>query len=209
MNNNMETPTKFRQSEVVQGQHLNALTDPNESEFRKLLEKSSGKTILDIGSGSNPILSWEPERGGLWVGCDPSINKPESGRAVQVHKSDMEIQTGSNFIIFTRPVDEVPKFSPDYISAVAPNPKDVVDGKIFNEDLKKFLSDKTQYFVVVLDDRTFQSKDYGKDAREIIEKWMEDNDFIGPEMDDYIDDSFEPNSADLNGTEEIMCFRRN
>jgi len=200
---NIETPTK---NEPVSGPYTHpTLLDPNKKDFLKILEEreKGGLTVLDIGCGEEPRLSWELGSNDTWVGCDPAIKLSEDGR-VSIHIQSGSVDKESKLIVFTESAEDIPSFKPDYISIIAPNPKDIVDGRIFNEGLEKFLTNKKeQKIIIALDDRTFESAGYREEAIETIEKWMGDNNFksLGEGEDDYedlkIDDRFHPNSADL------------
>ena len=205
MENNAGNPTKSR-SETIRSSHITAITNPNSEDFKKHTDSSS-ITILDIGVGAkHPQLSWDLEKGDLWVGCDPGIRKPEHGGGVQVQTGGKEIDQNSTLIIFTEPVERVPHFSPDHISVVAPNPQDIVNGEIFNDELEKFLSGKKQSLVVALDSRTHESAEHRDKATEIIEEWTKNNGF---EKDD-VEDSFDPNSHDLGASDDqYMSYSRN
>lgn len=175
--------------------HVAAITDPSDPEFQVHI-RGAQRRILDVGVGIEPRSSWDLRPGDVWVGCDPRTGVPESGQ-VTVNTGDREIARGSTHIFYSRKAEEVPPFPPDAISVVAPNPEDVVvRGGVFNDEVADRFpppEGREQSLVVVLDRRTHESRQFGKEAKGVIHGWARENGF---EEDDP-PESFEPNSADL------------
>jgi len=208
----MENIEISAENEYVNGSYIHATAvNPDKKDFLKILKK--GKfTILDIGCGKEPRLSWTLEKDDMWVGCDPAIKLPGENNNVSIQLPDNPINRESSLVVFTESVRDIPSFKPDYISIIAPNPKDIVDDKIFNEHLEKFLSDeKEQHIIIALDNRTYESAGYREEAIETIRKWMKDKNFenLG-EGDDYedleINSRFQPNSADLGELDNLYML---
>ncbi len=193
-------------SEHKLGTYLAANLNPKKEKFDESLHKAQF-TIFDIGCGKEPRLSWKLNALDLWVGCDPAMKS--EGESGMVHRGIKTVSTDAELDLFSSPADEVPTFFPDVISVVAPNQKDIVDDKIFNDDLRKFLSsEKPQSIVIVLDKRTQEAATYQRQAKRAINVWMAENGFRLDE-DNPVMDRFRANSADLGETNIRVCFTRN
>ena len=191
------------------GPYVFALLNPSDKEFRNQINQA-GYTVLEIGCGIKPRMSWNTEKdskGSVWVGCDPGI--PENGDSVSVNIGENKLSGSSTLVVYSYGVEEIPVFKPRVTICVAPNPRDIVeDDIIFNDELSDFFgSDKNQYFIISLDNRTFEAQGYRKKAKEKILDWMKENHFrrISP---NHILDRFEPNSADLEEGVPAMYFKR-
>jgi hypothetical protein len=202
------------------GSYIRAVLNPQPAQFNEELKKSS-RSILEIGCGVEPRISWRLGSGDIWVGCDPAIGHTDSS-SILVHKGEMQVNPKSKLVVFSDEVADIPRFKPDIFSAVAPNQQDITEGKIFNDDLTEFLDPnpkRKQYFFIVLDsrldNRTFEVGGYQKEAIKEIREWMAENDFEDakdnetndPELDE-ITDKFKPSSNDLGGHVVRLFFVR-
>lgn len=183
--------------------YVEVKADPSPSEFKKIIEGK--RTILEVGCGETnptrgiyPRCSWierlanDPNT--IWVGCDP-LASAENGQ-VLVHVGSGQILKPNQMIFFTTEADNLPPFIPDYISLVAPNPKDIVGGLLYG--LEKFLNRSGQVVVIVLDNRTLESDMYGQEAIQKIKQWASENNLI--RIEGKKPAGFSPNSADLGAS---------
>ncbi len=193
-------------TETDSGSYVHAVLNPKANEFRDMVSKSK-YSILEIGCGSPPRLSWKLVQGDIWIGCDPDIK--EGNDSILVLKSESQPGPNTKLVVFSDIADEIPEIKPDTLIFVAPNPKDICDDKIFNDDLTKFLDQgKKQYAAVALDNRTTEALGYGEEAMEKVLDWMKENNFIQIEKNTLLE-RFEPNSADLESENESMFFVKN
>ena len=163
------------QSERTNQAYIRAELNPDINKFRDVINSKPQVSYFDIGCGIHPRISVALEKNDLWVGCDPAISAKGDQTIVN---SGCRVHPDSKRFIYSDIAAEVPEFKPDYIMCIAPNPQDVVEGNIINDELEKFLDEKkTQFFYVFFDDRTQQSQGYRKDA--IIEtlKWTRKHKF--------------------------------
>jgi hypothetical protein len=185
------------------GPYARAILNPDVASFTDLLAKGR-HSILEVGCGNPPRLSWRLISGDIWVGCDPSIDSP--GSSILVQKGDRPLKEDTNLVVFSEKVEEVPPFSPDAIVTIAPNPQDIVEGSIFNDELKKFIDiNKKQYFVVAIDTRTVEALEYGEEATDDMLKWMKENGFV-KSMENPIMDRVVLNSGDIESGAIPVCF---
>lgn len=186
--------------------YISAVLNPKPAEFQAAL-KDSFSTCLEIGCGVSPRSSWRLDKDDVWVGCDPAVSA--SGDRTQVHLGAPVDRTARMFV-FSEIAAEVPEFKPDFLVAVAPNPRYVVEDKVINEDLEKFLdSKKPQYFLLVLDNRTFEAEVYLGKAKQVIKEWMKEHGFNPTQPSELIRQKFRPNSNDLGAFGNTkMCFLR-
>lgn len=194
------------QTEIARRPYERATLNPSKDEFIRKINSTRGISFLDIGCGENPRMSVGLKKGDLWVGCDPHIRDENiTGSNVQVHTSSAN-NPDSKLMVFNSDAASVPGFAPDWITCIAPNPKDVIDDKIINYDLEKFFdSSKQQHFLVVLDNRTKEAELYKKEAIKHIKIFMHDLNFklVSPNEIDNLRDylrkniNYKPNSADL------------
>lgn len=187
------------------GPYISILANPDRNEFYKLL-KSSQVSILDVGCGETnpqmgvyPRCSWKAKEGTLWIGCDPKA-KAENKR-VLIHQSHNP--RPEEMVFFTREVDTIPQFSPDYISLVAPNPQDIVEGLLYQLD--NFLQKAT--VIIILDNRTQEAKMFGRKAKSAIFKWAKENK-LRHLAEWQKPDIFLPNSADLGSNNSLFVFKK-
>ena len=179
------------------GPYVGVEANPDKNRFYSLVQQAQ-TTILDVGCGETnpsrgiyPICSWKTPRGVLWVGCDPNAKANNEGK-VQVHTLGPHTTNPSQMIFFTLEVDSIPPFAPDYISLVAPNPRDIAEGLLYS--LEKFLQIARQKIIIVLDDRTQEAKRYGNQAKLKIAEWAKENNLSRY---NNTPSFFTPNSADL------------
>ena len=184
-----------------------AILNPGSERFRQLCNQAS-HTVLEIGCGKDVRVSWRLDKGDLWVGCDPAINT--WGRdSLKVRKGG-RIDPNARMVVFNDIAADIPKFKPDILCAVAPNQKDIVNGNMFNDELKPFLDPtKQQYFIVELDTRTFEAGGYQSAAKGEISAWMKENRFVEADPHDPFLYKFSPNSSDLGGRNIRRYFVRN
>lgn len=184
-----------------------AILNPDSSRFQQILAQSS-HSILEIGCGTDVRVSWGLDKGDLWVGCDPAINSWERD-SINVRRG-ARIDSGARLVVFSDIAADIPKFKPDILCAVAPNQKDIVDGNIFNDELGPFLDPaKQQYFIVELDTRTREARGYQNEAKRTITVWMKENKFRESDPHDSFLYKYNPNSADLGGSNVRWYFVRN
>jgi hypothetical protein len=175
-----------------------AFYNPNKDKFEQEV-KSASFSILDIGCGYPPRLSWKLKSDQLWVGCDPSIPK----RFINNIENTIQVSSifknpDGKYVVYNDVVADVPQFYPDVISVIAPNQKDIHNGYIFDDDLKKFLSPvKNQYLFTILDKRTFEDLGYRSSALREIKDWMIKYNFKRENVRPILPCKFSPNSADL------------
>lgn len=192
-------------SEYRTGTYIGVAVNPNQETFNSDIGKAQ-HTILDIGCGEKPRLSWKLNALDMWVGCDPAISRAEG--SVMVQRGKFPVSTDAHLALFNSVAADVPAFKPDILSAVAPNQKDIAEGEIFNDELKKFLTtDKDQTFVIVLDTRTHESRAYQRDAKVEIYRWMRENGFARNE-ESAVMDKFKANSADLGESNVYLVFTK-
>jgi hypothetical protein len=199
-------PEKSRYVETVRGPYLSAVFNPDSDQFRQM-ESPRARTILEIGCGVNPRLSWGLNSGDLWVGCDPAATKGI------VIKGERPVKRSAGLVIFPYKAEELaekfPGLKPDVISIVAPNQEDIVKRRIFNDGLKKFLDpEKEQVMIVVLDTRTVEAEQYQEEAKQIIRDWRSNNGFK-PDTENLVLDDFKLNSADTVVKNIKLCYVRN
>ncbi|BCX15018.1 MAG: hypothetical protein KatS3mg088_701 [Patescibacteria group bacterium] len=186
----MESKEYFRRP------YVEVKADPSPSEFKKIIEGK--RTILEVGCGETnpargiyPRCSWKTDSPDIvWVGCDPKAIAESNGK---VFIQPNQKTDPNNMIFFTREVDNLPPFSPNYISLVAPNPEDIARGLLY--DLERFLNRSGQVVVIVLDNRTWESRIHGRQAIQEINRWARNNRFEVIESRKPAE--FSPNSADL------------
>lgn len=98
---------------------------------------NGGRVLLEIGPGE--VMGIKPEAGDVWVGLDPifsGVEVGESGGAKTVRADD---------------AGRLPKFVPDLVLAVAPDPNDIEGGLLW--DYERFIKGAGMV-VVVVDTRT-------------------------------------------------------
>jgi len=201
----------FNEEIRVMNSYTNATFNPDNLTFQKQINQAS-QTILEIGCGMEPRVSWKLERQQLWVGCDHQV-KPEyidkiNPSLIHVRVMSSKKIPSEQMVVFDKKVAEIPKFYPDTFLLVAPNQKDLKDGNILNDELEPFLSPtKNQGFVLVLDTRTQEASGYQQEAIDNINKWMHKHSFFVENNYD-IPDEFKPNSADLGGLNICKYFVR-
>jgi hypothetical protein len=141
------------------------------------------------------------------VGCDPAIVSTNPSY-ITVHKK-LPIANNAKIVVYSYEAAEIPIFKPDVLSVIAPNQRDVAEGRIFNSDLERFLDpSKIQHFIVVLDTRTYESLGYQDEAKKVISGWMREYGFASfPE--DPILNKFGVNSADLGARNIRRCYIHN
>lgn len=201
---NTEKVITFEQK--ISGPYIRALLNPEQETLENLLSQSS-KTILDIGCGNPPRLSFELNSNNLWVGCDKSII--EKGETILIHRGETEVNSSSKLLVYSYDLENMPTLKPDVMMAIAPNPMVIWDRKIFGEDLKRFLHpNKKQYFIIALDHRTQEELGYGKEARYLALTWLKNNGFK-PLADSPILDRYVANSGDIEAENSPMAFVRN
>jgi len=195
---NSNTRTEKRQS----GPYLGAIFNPDSNQFREILAGSTF-SILDVGCGENPRLSWGLNAGNLWVGCDPAAT---NGIVI---KGECPVRHSAWLVVFPYMAEEIPAFKPDVISIIAPSQEEIVKGYVFNDTLKRFLDpDKEQALVVILDTRTWEADKFQEEAKQVIRGWRRENGFR-PDRENPVLDKFRLNSADT-GVENIkLCYVRN
>jgi hypothetical protein len=196
------------QSELSPRQIVRAILNPTREEFNALLNARPRDTVqyFDIGCGIDPKVSVKLERGDLWVGCDPSIMK--NGNNIDLSAS-MPIHPESKRIVFSDIAGEVPQFKPDYLMSIAPNPKDIVQGTIINDELEKFIdSKKIQFFLMIFDNRTVESQGYREEAISDVDTWMKEHKFRKHDS-NPLRGSFKENSGDLGvlGNKYLVYIR--
>jgi hypothetical protein len=196
------------QSELSPRQIVRAILNPTREEFNALLNARPRDTVqyFDIGCGIDPKVSVKLERGDLWVGCDPSIKK--NGNNIDLSAS-MPIHPESKRIVFSDIAGEVPQFKPDYLMSIAPNPKDIVQGTIINDELEKFIdSKKIQFFLMIFDNRTVESQGYREEAISDVDTWMKEHKFRKHDS-NPLRGSFKENSGDLGvlGNKYLVYIR--
>jgi hypothetical protein len=187
--------------------YVSARLNPPRAEFDSAFGQKPARSYLDIGCGERPRLSVRLREGEVWVGADPAISA--SGESVSV-QSGVHVNPEAKMFIFSDIAAEVPEFKPDWLITVAPNPKDVVEGNIINDDLEKFLdTGKTQFFLLVFDNRTFEAQGYLEDALQVTFVWMQEHGFKRTIASNAIRDSFKPNSADLGASgNKVLVFAK-
>lgn len=204
-----DTGINMKDSEVrkITGPYFRAELDPSLDRF-KFLVKNAKQSFLEIGCGTNldpglhPRCSWGLRRGDLWVGCDRAI-KDEGGKSVIIQKG-ASMDPDAKMVVFPDIAADIPKFQPDFISVVAPNPQTV--GDVFNEELRPFLGRKKQVLAIVLDTRTVEAGGYLKEARKKISIWAAKYRFY---PDETMALDFHQNSADLGARNITGYFVRN
>lgn len=196
------------QNETLRTPYVAARLNPSLEEFRSAFGVKPTNSYLDIGCGESPRLSVKLRKGDVWVGCDPAISAP--GKTISVH-SGVSVDREAKMFVFSDIAAEVPEFKPDYLISIAPNPKDVVEGNIINDELEKFLDQgKYQFFLVVFDNRTFEAQGYLREALRTTLSWMEEHGFKKTVASNAIRDTFRPNSADLGVSgNRVLVFVRN
>lgn len=182
--------------------YIKAAFNPSASQFQEILTGSTF-TILDVGCGEKPRLSWSLGPGDLWIGCDPAaINSI-------VIKGERSIRQSAQLVVFPFMAEEIPTFKPDVISIIAPNQEEIVKGYVFNDTLKKFLDPgKEQVLVVILDTRTEEAVEFQDEARHILRDWRKENGFT-TDTENPVLDRFKLNSADAGERNIHMCYSRN
>jgi len=184
------------------GPYVRAVFSPNASQFQETV-RGSIFTILDIGCGEIPRLSWQLGSGDLWVGCDPAATNGV------VIKGERPIKQSAHLVVYPLMAEEIPTFKPDVISIIAPSQEEIVKGYVFNDTLKKFLDpDKEQVLVVILDTRTEEAAKFQDEAKQILRYWRQENGFK-PDTENQILDKFRLNSADAGAKNIRLCYIRN
>jgi len=193
------------QTETLQNPYVTARLNPSREEFESAFALKPANSYLDIGCGEKPRLSVKLRKGDVWVGCDPAIASP--GKTISV-QSGVSVDRDAKMFVFSDIAAEVPEFKPDYLIAVAPNPEDVVEGNIINDELEKFLDQsKHQFFLLVFDNRTFEAQGYLKEALQTTLDWMHEHRFTRTVASNAIRDTFRPNSADLGASgNRVLVF---
>ncbi|MGA3292271.1 MAG: hypothetical protein ABSC49_03975 [Candidatus Microgenomates bacterium] len=187
----------FRKSEKHVGPYINAVLNPPIGEFNNMLRQAK-HSILEIGCGEKPRLSWKLSSEDLWVGCDPLLDTNRVQIKSPIHSNKV--------ILFSDIAADIPKFTPDVLLAVAPNQKNIAENKIFNDELENFLNPhKHQFFIVALDTRTIESRGYQQAALTKIDNWMNEHHFKRDDENPVLN-KFSPNSDDLGNLSHLMCF---
>ncbi len=155
-------------SPEVSRRNYEVVFNPSTESFIELVGKIPGRKILEVGCGNPPRVSLPPERNGLWVGCDPAI--PVMGHEKLILPRNFCAE-GAKFVVFPWELDDrhIPSFHPDLIVLTAPNPKDVVEGLLYQ--LERFL-EKGQEIQIALDTRTHEAKTLGKEAVIETKTWL-------------------------------------
>jgi len=195
------------QNETLPPPYVSARLNPSPEEFRSAFVEKPARSYLDIGCGEQPRLSVKLGRGHVWVGADPAIAAPGKTIAVQ---SGVYIHKDAKMFVFSDIAAEVPEFKPDYLMAVAPNPQDVVEGNIINDELEKFLDPgKLQFFLLVFENRRVEALGYLTEAMQTTTRWMQEHGFQRTIASNVILDTFRPNSANLEASgNRVMIFGR-
>lgn len=185
-----------------------ARLNPPKDEFKDLLNKAN-HTILEVGCGNPPRLSWSLKNKELWVGCDPAIK--DRTREISVHVGDIKVEPQSKLVVFSSALEDIDTFKPNVIICMAPNPENVVDGRIFNDSLSNFLnSEKKQYLIIGLDNRTYEALTHRIKAKEQILQWAWENKFVPIKPGPLIEERFDINSGDTTEADcNLMFFARN
>ncbi|MGA2910957.1 MAG: hypothetical protein ABSE04_04140 [Candidatus Microgenomates bacterium] len=192
----------FRDTEGRTGPYIQANFNPDSQHFGEMLRRSSF-SILDVGCGEKPRLSWALSAGDLWVGCDPAAT---NGIVI---KGERPVRQSAGLVVFPYTADEIPLFKPDVISVIAPNQEDIVKGRVFNDGLEKLLDPgKEQTMVVLLDTRTHESQTFQEEAKHFISRWRRENGFK-PDAENPVLDKFRLNSADAGAKNIRFCYIRN
>jgi len=196
------------QIETLRPTYVTARLNPSREEFASAFTEKPSKSYLDIGCGEKPRLSVKLGKGDVWVGADPAI--AAKGETVGV-QSGVMVDKRAKVFVFSDIAAEVPEFKPDYLISVAPNPKDVVEGNIINDELEKFLdTGKYQFFLIVFDNRTFEAQGYLREALQTTARWMHEHHFQRTIAPNQVRDTFRPNSADLGASgNRLLVFARN
>lgn len=210
--------------------YIKALLNPNIDEVKKL-SYDSNWTILDIGCGNPPRLSFDPKND-LVIGCEPILNFNPDQKTIMVRKPPIEMDDQPKKVVIYKDYVErtASRLSsngiyPDVLISVAPNPADIKNGEIFNDE-SSFLIDpkgKLQVFMIAIEKpkQTHEGTSYLGEAKEIIRDWMKDNGFR-----EYTEDPgnlkdvedrkiraamsrFHPNSGDLREDFKLMTYFRN
>ena len=201
-----KTPDGGLTERKIGGPYVRAIFNPGSAQFQQILQGAS-RSILEIGCGETPRISWKPNPKDVWVGCDPAIKG--KGESILVHRGARPSNNHTSLVVFPDIVADIPKFYPDVLIAVAPNQNEIVEGKIFDDQLEGFINPKKkQTFIVVLDKRTAESEGYQGGARGVIFGWMRTNGFVR-NSENPIPEGFSPNSADLGSSNILMTFVRN
>lgn len=199
-------------SERSRSLYVNALYNPsNLSE----LERKSVFTVFEIGCGTNPPrTSWTfRSENQLWVGCDPWIDQ-KSGLTIPVLKPktlNSELYFPGKYVVYNKNASEV-SLTPDIFCAVAPNPKDIVEGNILNfEDFDNKLStSKSQLFIAALETSTQEAYGYLHSAKIILKTTLSDLGFdLMDEKPDFKGSTFTVNSADAGAKIIKLAYMRN
>lgn len=195
------------QTETLQPPYVTARLNPSREEFASAFAEKPSRSYLDIGCGEKPRLSVKLGKTDVWVGADPAI--AASGATVGV-QSGVSVNKEAKLFVFSDIAAEVPEFKPDWLISVAPNPKDVVEGNIINDELEKFLdTGKYQFFLLVFDNRTFEAEGYLREALQATSRWMHEHGFQRTIAPNAVRDNFRPNSADLGASgNRLLIFVR-
>lgn len=122
--------------------------NPSREELQKQIETAemrAGKIVLEIGPGE--VLGIGLKRKDVYIGVEPysgskklneRINRAERGARINLVEDNQLL----------------PKFSPDLVLSVAPNPNDIEDGVWY--EYEKFIK-KAKVVVMVLDTRTIEA----------------------------------------------------
>ncbi|OGM17171.1 hypothetical protein A2V61_02435 [Candidatus Woesebacteria bacterium RBG_19FT_COMBO_47_8] len=196
------------QIETLRTPYVAARLNPSRQEFVSAFVEKPARSYLDIGCGEKPRLSVKLGKGDVWVGADPAI--AASGETIGV-QSGVSVHKDARMFVYSDLAAEVPEFKPDCLISVAPNPKDVVEGNIINDELEKFLDpSKYQFFLLVFDNRTFEAQGYLREALQTTARWMHEHGFQRTIASNAIRDTFRPNSADLGASgNKVLVFARN
>src|SRR3990167_4228054 len=99
--------TPVKEEGRVRGPYVGAAFDPDEPKFREML-LGARRSILEIGCGVEPRLSWKLAAHDLWVGCDSAIK--HQGESIPVHKGTNPISRESALVVFPDQAADIPKF---------------------------------------------------------------------------------------------------
>lgn len=194
------------QSERINQPYIRAELNPSIDKYREAIESKPQISYLDIGCGIQPRISVALEKNDMWVGCDPAISS--KGEQITV-ASSCRVHPDSKRFVYSDIAAEVPEFKPDFIMCIAPNPKDVADGNIINDELEKFLADKkTQFFYIIFDNRTFEALTYRRQAIHDATIWMQEHGFVWSDA-NPLRGMIRVNSGDLGASgNKGLIFRR-
>ncbi len=117
------------------------LINPQEDVFIDIVARTTGKRILDVGSGGR--LSVSLRSGDLYVMVDPMM-----GPGGSIISGENRREQGSKTVCFSSDIQDVPRFRSDLVMMVAPNPVDIIDGDLLDQLLPYFRMSKNVLFVL-------------------------------------------------------------